>query len=208
MAGDDRSPRRAHASQPPPRAIRVGRARLIGVARACYRSRMSSRFTLLFFLAACGGRSAIEPHAEPAGPSAAAPTFVMDRSSCTTGITPSAQAATTLDDGDELAVAEIHFVEECTGAGGTWVLGRDVHSHRRFFLGEHGCRLWESPPAGQYGVVRHRQTAALFLTPEGVCVAFPGDERLQTDQSTSGFVVFATRAEAESFATERGWKRQ
>ncbi len=138
----------------------------------------------------------------------ATPTFVVDGSTCSTGVTPSAEAAVTRADGDELAVVEIHFVEECTGLGGTWVLGREVDSHRRFFLGAHGCRLWKSTPSGAYGVVRYRQTAALLRTPDGACVGLPGERRVESDQSTYGFVVFATRAEAEVFAAARGWKRR
>ena len=138
-----------------------------------------------------------------------APTFVVDRAACTTGVQPSADAATAREDASDLiAVAEIMFVDECTGLGGNWIIARDILSDRRFFLGAHGCRLWSSPPAGSHAVVRHRQTAGMFSTPSGACVAFDGEESVRSDQATSGIVVFATLEDAKAFASARGWRER
>lgn len=157
-------------------------------------------------LVACGGATAGEA---PATGQRSAPTFVLDRAACTTGVQPSAEAATAKEDASDLiSVAEITFVDECTGLGGNWIIGRDIVSDRRFFLGAHGCRLWSSPPAGTHAVVRHRQTAAMFHTPSGACVAFDGEESVSSDQSTSGLVVFATLGDAKAFASERGWRER
>jgi hypothetical protein len=149
-------------------------------------------------LSACGG--GVEDKSAP-------PVLTLDQNSCTTGAIPSAQeAAADLDPSDELAVAELFLLDECTGAGGHWVLGRELDSYRVFFLGAHGCRLWSTTPVAPFGVVRFRQTAGIFSTPEGACIAFAGERNARSDQSTSGVIAFGSRADAESFATARGWK--
>lgn len=156
------------------------------------------------FLFACGGATADDTSP---GSTGAPPTFVMARDTCSTGVQPSADAALAKADSSEaISVAEIRFIDECSGLGGHWIIGRDISSDRKFFLGAHGCRLWSSPPAGSYAVVRHAQTAGISFTPSGVCIRFDGEDSVRTDQSTSGIVVFTALEDAKAFASARGWR--
>ena len=176
-------------------------------ARACFPVLLAALAWALF---GCGGGvDGGRDGREEVGGSAAPATLVVNERSCETGSTPSAREATEAQDpSDTLAVVELFLLDECTGLGGHWVLARELDAHRRFFLGAHGCRLWDTAPAARFGVVRYRQTAGIRSTPEGACIAFAGERVVQTDQSTSGVVGFVTRADAESFATERGWKKR
>lgn len=159
-------------------------------------------FGSIFVLAssACGGiveaqRDFVEP----------ASTLVLDERSCLEpDATVTAERATTLrDPRDALAVAEVLLLEECTGLGGSWVIGREVAGSRTFAIGGHGCRLWTSPPVGAFAVVRYRDTDEVFSTPPGACVAFPGEDVVSTRQATSGLVLFEDRESAETYAAAR-----
>lgn len=73
-----------------------------------------------------------------------------------------------------LALVRFRVVEECSGAGGEWLVGRDESGVKDFFVGEHACfflppDLRDQSPE-RFGLVRYSTTAALHQTPEGVCV--------------------------------------
>lgn len=170
-------------------------------------------------LAACGGLT-LDESPTPAGsdhgnattnvpPSTLPiPTFVADSETCFSGVTPSAESALEPRDRyDSLSLVEVRFVDECSGLGGTWLLGRGLEEARpRVFLGDHGCSLWDSnqPPRGRYAIARHSQTAAWFRGPEDACVTFDGAPNFGTDQFTRAMVVFETQADALLYAAQKG----
>ena len=157
--------------------------------------------TILFSCAACscGG---------PAEQDTPMPTFVAGPSSACGKEPPTTdEALARQDNSDELAVAEVVLVDACPATKGTWIVARDLYSHRRFLVGSEGCRLWASAPEGRYAVVRHRQTAGIFHGPDPSCVSFDGAESVTSDQSTQGVVVFVRQEDAEALAAARGWTR-
>jgi hypothetical protein len=107
----------------------------------------------------------------------------------------------------ELAVVELFFSEECTGAGGQYILAREVDGFREFWIGGHACYFLGTPLgvppawAPAFGVLHFEQTAAIFQIPPEVCVGFPGEPPgASTDAQTQAVVVFETLAEAQAFA--------
>ncbi|MEZ4293897.1 MAG: hypothetical protein R3B70_02890 [Polyangiaceae bacterium] len=119
---------------------------------------------------------------------------------------PATEALTTLSTAgttDETVVVEVAFAAECTGAGGDYVLAREVGSTGEMWIGEHACWVFDSwpPPEGIYfGVARYSQTAALFSIPEGVCVTFPGElEPPTSDVIARAIAVFSSLDEAFAF---------
>jgi len=102
--------------------------------------------------------------------------------------------------GESTAVVELIFANECSGLGGQYVLARAVDGSHSFWLGDHGCLTWQTPPNAKYGVVRYSQTAALFDLPAGACLTFPGgSDGARSDAQTRAIAAFGTRAEAERF---------
>jgi hypothetical protein len=136
------------------------------------------------------------------------PTFVAGPSSaCGKGQPTTDEALARQDNSDALAVAEVVLVDACPATAGTWIVAQDLYSHRRFFVGSEGCRLWSSAPEGRYAVVRHRQTAGLFHGPDSSCVSVEGANAITSDQSTHGVVIFLRQEDAEAVASARGWTR-
>jgi hypothetical protein len=130
--------------------------------------------------------------------------FVAERGACAAEA-PVAEtlAAFDLEPGDGAYAAELFFVDECSGAGGQYILARALDGSREDWLGAHACYFF--PPewvaAGGFGVVRYAQTAALFETPVGWCVSWPGGpEPIVTDGVTRAVAIFASAGEAQQFA--------
>jgi hypothetical protein len=118
-----------------------------------------------------------------------------------------AEEALSTEESGTIAVVELSFAEECTGAGGQYILARDVDGSREFWIGGHACYFLSSGPgqppawAPAFGVLRYEQTAGLFQISPDVCVGFPGQPPgATTDAQTRAIAVFATLEEARAFA--------
>jgi hypothetical protein len=158
----------------------------------------------LVVFAACGGR--VEEEGEESAEAIAL--FTRGERACAEAADPRGAAAALrpqTSSGEGVAVVELALVSECTGAGGDYVLARALDEARReFWLGAHACQTWsfsEPPlPNGSFGVVRFTETAALFSTPEGACVAFPGGrggEPLRSSAIVEAVAAFSSRDAAE-----------
>ncbi|MDC3957636.1 hypothetical protein KEG38_27505 [Polyangium jinanense] len=159
--------------------------------------------SLCLLAVACGG-VVVDP--APEVQPKAIQLFVPDGEGCATR-PPLDTAAAVLapgDTGDEIAVTDIYFTEECTGAGGQYVLAREIDGFRYFWLGGHACYFVEglaSETGLVFGVVRYRMTAGISEIPAHVCVAWPGEpDGLQTYAKTSAIALFEQLEEAKAFA--------
>jgi hypothetical protein len=108
---------------------------------------------------------------------------------------------------EDLAVVELGFAEECTNLGGEYILARDLHADRKYWLGGHGCGatklLFDAPKA--YGVIRYMNTSSVLTIPAGVCVAFPGDDpghSIWTPTKVRALARFENQDAAEAYAAE------
>jgi hypothetical protein len=108
---------------------------------------------------------------------------------------------------EDLAVVELGFAEECTNLGGEYILARDLHADRKYWLGGHGCGatklLFDAPKA--YGVIRYVNTSSVLTIPAGVCVAFPGDDpghSIWTPTKVRALARFESQDAAEAYAAE------
>ncbi|HSN87438.1 MAG TPA: hypothetical protein VL025_11805 [Thermoanaerobaculia bacterium] len=181
-----------------------------------------------FLAAACGARSTVqeaEPADPPTDPSTDPPTqpttapptkpppppplpallYVGDGAGCAIELPPdeAADIFAWADPGGSTAVVEAFFADECTGAGGQYVLAREVDSFRRFWLGAHACYFFGFPPPDglPFGVVRYTQTAGIFEISPDVCVGFPDEPPgVQTDTTTAAIALFESLDEANAFA--------
>ncbi|APR80705.1 Hypothetical protein A7982_06052 [Minicystis rosea] len=162
--------------------------------------------SLSLLAAACGARS-IDPGADGV-PAAPAPVvvdlFAPDGAGCVSDL-PNDTATDLMapGEGESIAVVDLIYTEECTGAGGQYVLGREIDGYRYFWVGGHACYFFAHalPVSLVYGVVRYRFTAAISEIPAGMCVAWPGEpDGVQTDVSTSAIAVFERLDEAKTFA--------
>jgi hypothetical protein len=154
--------------------------------------------------AGCGARSSVVTR-DPDGAPVAVALYVPDGAGCVEDRAAS-EAADVLapEAGDAIAVTDIAFAEECTGAGGQYVMAQEIDGFRYFWLGGHACYFVDqiSSSAGLvFGVVRYAQTAGLLDVPADVCVGWPGEPPgLQTDAMTKAIAVFETLEEARAFA--------
>ena len=100
-------------------------------------------------------------------------------------------------------VVDLAFAQECTGAGGQYLLAREIDGFRAFWVGAHACQFAEGGTNAfgiVYGVVRYRLTAGLQEIPPEVCVGFPDEPPgLQTDATTLAIAVFEQLSEAQAF---------
>lgn len=121
-------------------------------------------------------------------------------------LVPVANAATEMESkqfGEAIAVVELFYQDECTGAGGQYILARELGGFRTFWIGAHACWALTSPlPVGpRFGVVRYNQTAGIFHISEDVCIGFPDEPPgARTDVTTRAIAVFETLADARAFA--------
>jgi hypothetical protein len=106
--------------------------------------------------------------------------------------------------GDGVAVVEVLFADECTGAGGNHILLRTLDGAREFWLGSHACYFFDFTLVDgvfRFGVVRYAQTAGLFHTDPNTCIGWPGEPvGLTTDSKTRAIGVFASLEDANAFA--------
>jgi hypothetical protein len=109
---------------------------------------------------------------------------------------------------DRLVVVLVQAQEECSGAGGDYLVGREG-STRHYFAGDHDCRFLPSGLRGdrsvRWGLVRGSQTAALFTVPTGWCITqLDGISQLSTDSRAPAWALYATEADARAAVTALG----
>jgi hypothetical protein len=161
---------------------------------------MRNPSSLLFLiLAASCGRTPIENEAEPKPPVNEAPLFVFTGSNCpSTG----SEADLTPGEYEGLALVRFRALDECSGAGGQWLVGSEVGSSRGLFVGSHTCSFFPEPlrdsTGTRFGVVRFSQTAALFQAPHGWCITDEDGGTASTDAKSLAWGVYATEAGARA----------
>jgi hypothetical protein len=107
-----------------------------------------------------------------------------------------------LQSGERRLVVETFLVRECSGAGGDYVLARELTGSRSYWLGDHTCYFLgngELPTTTSYGVIRVTQTAALSSVPTGWCIGFPGEDGLSSDSNVTAVALFASLEEAQAY---------
>ncbi len=155
------------------------------------------RAALALLVISCGRTGAL---GEPDPAKAESPLFVFKGDNCPEqGI----EADLVPEKFDGLALVKMSAQGECSGAGGEWLIGRELGTSRDFFVGSHACYFHpaqlEAAPAEYFAVVRFMQTAALFKTPMGWCITdADGDEPVTTDSKNVAWGVFATEAGARA----------
>lgn len=161
------------------------------------------RLVLVFLLAACGGRSSLLVD-EAAASVTPTSLYTKDDRGCPS-LQPLGDAPKQLaiaQAGEGVAVVEVFFQEECTGAGGQYILAREVDGDRAFWIGAHACwTLDRLPPGRHFGVLRYSQTAALFRIDDHLCVGFP--ERppgATSDAHVRAVALFSTLSDARAYA--------
>src|SRR5262245_18520331 len=105
--------------------------------------------SLCLFAVGCGGRVLVDPAPAPVQPKAVA-LFLGDGAGCVAEppVDTAADVIAPADSSDAIAVVDISFAEECTGAGGQYVLAREIDGFRYFWLGGHGCYFLDQAPSG------------------------------------------------------------
>ncbi|MDP2274677.1 MAG: hypothetical protein Q8N23_05710 [Archangium sp.] len=159
------------------------------------------KLILLVALASSCGRTPFELIADAGVADAGvreAPIFVFTGSGCPDAGTE--QDLTPLQF-DGIALVKFRATEECSGAGGEWLIGTEVGSTRDLFVGQHACYFQPAALRGssteRFAVVRYMQTAALFMTPAGWCLTRPdGGEPVSSDVKNIAWGVYATEAGA------------
>lgn len=159
---------------------------------------MGYRFaTLLVMVSACGRTPFDVP---PDAGVKEAPLFVFTGSGCPDAGTEQDLAP---QQSDGVALVRFRATEECSGAGGEWLIGTEVGSTRQLFVGEHTCSfqppLLRNSSDERFAVVRYMQTAALFHTPTGWCLtSADGGEPVSSDVKNLAWGVYATEAGARA----------
>ncbi len=156
----------------------------------------------MLLLAACGGRSGLRvDEAASVSPTAL---YTKDDKGCPSSqqIGDAREQLTIAQSGEGVAVVEVFFQEECTGAGGQYILAREIDGFRAFWIGAHACWTLDRLPTGRhFGVLRYSQTAALFRIDEHLCIGFPDlPPGATSDVHVRAVALFATLADARAFA--------
>lgn len=181
------------------------------------RRRRPGRLTLASVVAlslACGRSElddveAVTPSFTPDPPITTPPTAVYTRPGDSRCPRPGVEADLRPQADEELRLVELRILDECSGAGGQWIVGRERGTRRDVMLGEHACYFAPMPitvlePVP--GLVVVRQTAALQQGPLGWCIVdAEGKEPVSSDVQTHVAAVFTTWADAE--AAQRRWAR-
>jgi hypothetical protein len=106
--------------------------------------------------------------------------------------------------GERLVLMKTKAVDECSGAGGEYLVGTEVNSARDAFLGAHACyflsnTLRQDFSRVYWGVTRLSQTAALFRTQEGWCITtIAGTEPVTTDSKATAWAVYGSETAARA----------
>ena len=106
--------------------------------------------------------------------------------------------------GERLVLMKTKALDECSGAGGEYLIGTEVNASRDAFLGAHGCYFLGAELRmnfGQvyWGVTRLSQTAALFRTPENWCItSIAGTEPVVSDSKAKAWAVYRSEAAARA----------
>jgi hypothetical protein len=112
------------------------------------------------------------------------------------------------ESGERLVLMKTKPLDECSGAGGEYLIGTEVNAARDAFLGAHACYFLNSSlrqSLGQvfWGVTRLSQTAAVFMTPTGWCVtSIAGAEPVTSDSKVKAWAVYPAEAAARAALME------
>jgi predicted small lipoprotein YifL len=173
---------------------------------------MPQRLPLLLALLAAStscGRSGLldDPPAQPTAPVAPSPPVVReDPLAIFTpgGLCPTEGANEDLIPGasDDLVVVRFRFQEECSGAGGQWLVGRYDTSTRDLFAGGHACYFLpedlRDPVPERFALVRFSISASLIRAPEGWCITNEDGETPTTDARWKAWAIYPTEAGARA----------
>jgi hypothetical protein len=168
-------------------------------------------FVVLVLLAGCG-RTGLLDEADGGVVDAGlvaqreAPFFVAveDGGCATAGVESALKLA---GSGERLVLMRTKAVDECSGAGGEYLIGAEVNERRDAFLGGHACyfldaTLRQSQGLVFWGVTRLSQTAAVFMTPTQWCVtSIAGTEPVSTDSKAKAWAVYGSEAAARAALT-------
>lgn len=106
--------------------------------------------------------------------------------------------------GERLVLMKTKAVDECSGAGGEYLVGTEVNAARDAFLGSHACYFLSNSmrrDLGQvyWGVTRLSQTAAQFRTQDGWCITtIAGAEPVVTDSKAKAWAVYGSETAARA----------
>ncbi len=101
------------------------------------------------------------------------------------------------DAGEQLTVVRFRAVEECSGAGGDWLLADDI------FLGEHACwffsdELRAGGPQLRYGLARTEPSPQLITMEAGWCLTHADGGVLTGNQRTLAWGIYSSEAAASA----------
>lgn len=109
-----------------------------------------------------------------------------------------------LGSGERLVLMKTKALDECSGAGGEYLVGTEVNASRDAFLGAHACSFLSAELRmnfGQvfWGVTRLSQTATLFRTPESWCItSIAGTEPVVSDSKVKAWAVYRSESAARA----------
>lgn len=105
---------------------------------------------------------------------------------------------------ERLALVQTKALDECSGAGGEYLIGREVGVSRDLFLGQHACyflnaQLRTFDGTVYWGVARLSQNAGLTQTPTSWCITtLAGTEPVISDSTVKAWAVYPTEADARA----------
>lgn len=107
------------------------------------------------------------------------------------------------DSGERLVLVKTQPQQECSGAGGDYLVGSEVGTSRDVFVGTHAC--WFLPRAladarqTYWGVARVSQTAALFRAPKDWCITqLDGQSEVTSDSTVRAWALYPNEAAARA----------
>lgn len=103
---------------------------------------------------------------------------------------------------ESLAIVRFRFLEECSGAGGEWLVGRDVEGSRTLLAGDHTCYFVPEPyrqsQEHHFAVVRFSITAGLRHAPQGWCITDEEGNAVSTDSRWKAWGVYPSEEAARA----------
>ena len=170
-----------------------------------------STLLLVLSLAACGRTDLIDEPAVDSGvlTPPTPPVVVKDPLAVFVVDGSCAKAGTkdALKPGVDERVFAVEFLaqEECSGAGGDWLIGRELGGVREVAMGDHAC--WFMPDdyraarVKRYGVVRSNLLAVTTQVPDGWCLTTVDGRPLpKTDVNVLAFGVYESETAARDAA--------